>query len=828
MAAPALGAPPPAGSLREESPTRGIELPTRPMAGDPDAAMIETAAASLAFLQGPMLELVHVELDEGSRGGAGDALFFAQGQQRWGLHFGTGFGLQFLKPPAAFDFDGDATTRETAVKLSYGLAFGAGPAAIGFSGEHFFADHDKRLDGFDSLSLSAASRPFRWLSVGVAVHDVLGQRANFVDVRQSVDGELAVRPLGHGSFEVAAGARWDERTDLVDPRVRVQLAPVAGVVLRVGAELAQRFLPTATDPSPASRTTDVRLVAGIELDLERWGVGFSGFASTAGASGRPLGFATVLRASAERFPALWVPPRRVVRVVPVRPRDEHGTVALLLRLEALGEDPRVSAVLLDLSRFDAPLATMEELRGAIGRLRQAGKKTLAFLGNAPTRLYFLAAACDRVVLDPAADLDLSGVAAEQLYWKLLLDRAGIRAEFVQVGEFKSAPEALQRERPSEPAREMTEGLVRGLGAELARVLSGDRKVDGARAATLLSGGPYAAPDALRAGLVDATLRRDELDGALAGLLGGPVQLEEEPLPPRRPGAFSRPRVAVVLVEGNIVDEEPEAARVTGGFVTAHVLVDLLDDLAADPRVRAVVLRVASPGGAVLASDRIARAVERLRQRKPIVASFSEVAASGGYYVAAPASAIFTPRTALTGSIGIFGGKLEVSRLLDALGIHVETFGQRSRSLLGSLFRGYDDEQRAALHRLLSSHYATFIDVVARGRHLAPERVEALARGRVWLGAEAAENGLADRAGGLLDAIGDAVRRAHLERDDVEVEVLPEPRNVRELKQLIADEAFGRTLAALPGPLRAALVSMAPLWSDGTQVLARMPFELVVR
>ena len=790
--------------------------------------MIETSAATLAFLQGPMLELVHVELAEGARGGAGDAVFVAQGHQRWGLRFGTGFGLQFLKPPAAFDFDGDATTRETAVKLSYGFALGAGPAAIGFSGEHFFADHDKRLDGFDTLSLSASSRPFRWLSLGVAVHDVLGQRANFVDVRQSVEGELALRPFGHGSFEVAAGARWEERTDLVDPRIRLQLAPIAGVVLRVGAELAQRFLPTATDPAPANRATDVRVVAGVELDLERWGVGFAGFASTAGASGRPLGWATVLRASSERYPALWVPPRRVVRVVPVRPSGEHETVALLLRLEALGEDPRVSAVLFDLSRFDAPLATMEELRGVIGRLRRAGKKTLAFLGNAPTRLYLLAAACDRVVLDPAADLDLSGVAAEQLYWKLLLDRAGVRAEFVQVGEFKSAPEALMRERPSEPAREMTEGLVRGLGAELARVLAADRKLDAARAGGLLSGGPYAASDALRAGLVDATLRRDELDGALAGLLGGPILLEDEPLPPRRPAAFSRPRVAVVLVEGNIVDEEPEAARVTGGFVTAHVLVDLLEELAGDPRVRAVVLRVASPGGSVLASDRIARAVERVRARKPIVASFAEVAASGGYYVAAPASAIFTPRTALTGSIGIFGGKIEVSRLLDALGVHVETFGPRSRSLLGSLFRGYDDEQRAALHRLLAAHYATFIDVVARGRHLAPARVEELARGRVWLGAEAAENGLADSPGGLLDAIGDAVRRAHLGRDDVEVEVLPEPRNVRELKQLLVEETLGRAVAALPVPLRAALGAMAPLWAEGTQVLARMPYELVVR
>jgi protease-4 len=828
---------PPEGSLTAESPTRGIEVPTRQLAGDPEAANLETNAAQLSFLQNQHLQLLHVDLEEGARGGAGDALFLAQGSSRWGFRFGSGLGLSYLRPPKAFDFDRDPTTGEHSVKLIYGFSAGHGPVGFGFGGEHFFASSDKRLDGFDTFSLSVALRPSRFVSMGIAVHDLFGQRANYVEVGQNFEAEVALRPLGRSSLELAGAIRYDGRTDTYDPRGRISLSPFPGVVLRAAAEVVRRVFEFDAVLLPvivpvAGKTTDVRLTAGVEIDLENFGVGMAGFASTSKAAGRSLGYAAMLRWSSERYPAVRVAHGVALRITPLPPKDQAETIALLLRLRAIITDPRVSAVVLDLSRFDGPIATMEELRAIVGELHRAGKRTLAFLGNSGTRLYHLASACSAVVIDPAADLDLVGAEAQQVFFKALLDRVGVRADFLQVGEFKSAPAMLMREQSSEPARQMTTELVASLNDILASTIAADRKLLPARAVELLRGGPYSARAALAAGLVDSVARRDELAAPLSKLLEGEVRIEDEPLPPRRPTSFTLPHIAVVLVEGNILDEEPELGRIAGSNTAdSHTLVSTLDELARDRRVRGVVLRVSSPGGAVLASDRIARAVERLAAKKPLVASFAEVAASGGYYVAAPAQTIYSLRSTVCGSIGIFGGKIEISKLLDLLGINVETYGGSPRALLGSPFFPYSEDARKALMLVLEEHYRQFIDVVARGRHLSTARVQELARGRVYTGIQALPLGLVDRIGGLGDALADVTKRTGLPADEIEVVVEPEPRNVRELKQLLADEAFGRSglSAVVPASLRGVFLHLAQLGlGGGNRVWARMPYDLVIR
>lgn len=444
----------------------------------------------------------------------------------------------------------------------------------------------------------------------------------------------------------------------------------------------------------------------------------------------------------------------------VGPSSRLPTNLLKVRklVSALARDGRRDGLLLVIEPLEVGWATAEAIRDTIAPLREAGKQTLAYLprGGGPKELY-VALACDRIVIAPPASLVTPGLSASGTYLGRLLERLGIRFERFARREYKTAYENFERDTMSEGQRFQLTAIVAGLGRQLDEALAA-RSMP---ARAVLEERGWA--DALwleQQGFVAARLYEDELPRFL-GLdakkerfvpAGAYLVHAQRRLLPR----IVRPmQVAVIPVHGII--GEGSGPGGTDKVVAALRLATM------DPKTKAVVLHVDSPGGSALGSDLVHREVEKLAARKPVVASFGNVAASGGYYVAAPTHAIVARPSTVTGSIGVIAARPSISGLLGKLGVERETVGDAPHETLFDVARPLEDASRAVLEREIDVSYGRFVDVVASGRHRQAAEIEPLARGRVYLGKAASELGLVDGLGGLPEAI-ERARALALQRD----------------------------------------------------------------
>jgi protease-4 len=489
----------------------------------------------------------------------------------------------------------------------------------------------------------------------------------------------------------------------------------------------------------------------------------------------------------------------VVRLAP--PLDEQRISALPFQrdaawslldvldlLETAASDPQVDGVLLRLSGAPRGWSKLMSVRRALERVRAAGKPVAAWGERLAPEDLFVASAATKLWLPPSGSIFLVGLRAQSFFLRGLLDQLGVDADVVRVGGFKTAAEALVRERMSPEAREQGEALLDDLYRELVDAVARGRGLAPERVRELIDGGPWAARAAVEAGLADACLYPDELEPALERLTPVPPPERAGPRRVRRvegalyaalrghdagwqPLAGDAPRVAYVVAGGLI-----HGGR---GFlgIGSEALRALLERLRQDAAVRAVVLRLTSPGGDATASDVLWRAIRVARRDKPIVASLGDVAASGGYYLASAADAVFAEAASVTGSIGVVGGKLHFERLLAKLGMATDAVERGARAGLMSASRGFTPEERGAVRAEMQAVYDTFVDRVAEGRGLAREAVERAAAGRVWSGARARELGLVDALGGPLEALREARRLAGL-RDDERAVVELHPRRPR--------------------------------------------------
>jgi protease-4 len=478
-----------------------------------------------------------------------------------------------------------------------------------------------------------------------------------------------------------------------------------------------------------------------------------------------------------------VPERARRPALPGRPAP-LPLLALREGLAAAGADPRVEGVLVTLRGTPLSLARGAALRRALAGVRAAGKPVVVYAERLGSEALYLASAASRVFVPEAGSVALLGVRFETFFVRELLDRLGVRADVVRVGEWKSAAEGLVRRGMSEAQREQLEALAEDLYGVLVDGIAEGRGLSPERVRALVDGGPHRPRAACEAGLVDACLFPDEVEAELARLAGRPPEPGAEPdvalveLPAYsafrvRRGALrapfaDAPRLAYVVASG------PIRSGPGPGGVASDAYRALLRRLERDDAVRAVVLRIESPGGDALASDLLWRSVRRLAAAKPVVASMGDVAASGGYYVAAAAHAIHAEAATLTGSIGVVGGKLDLEELFRRVGVAQEGVERGARAGLLSPGRALSPEDRAAVRGELRAVYDLFLDRVAEGRGLAREAVHAVARGRVWSGRRALDAGLVDALGGPLEALADARRRAGL-GDDARVSVDVWPR-----------------------------------------------------
>jgi protease-4 len=425
-------------------------------------------------------------------------------------------------------------------------------------------------------------------------------------------------------------------------------------------------------------------------------------------------------------------------------------------------DRSVRGMVISLGNPGLSWAQADELRARIAALEAAGKPVLVYLtGSAGNVSYYVATSASEIAMHPAGDLELVGLSSEMMYLRGLLDWVGVEPQFVRDAEYKSAVEQYTRTEPSPPSLEQADALLDDTFHALVTGIAGGRNKTPEEVQKWIDDGPWTAEAAKSAGLVDDLLYPDEVQKKLEALHGGGVTLPDLAHTPQPHSPWEDPsQIAVIYVDGAIVGGPSSPGGLFSGAVTgSDTTVAALRQAGHDDQIRAIVLRIDSPGGSSFASDEIWRAVDQVRESgKPVVVSMGGVAASGGYYVASGADAIWAEPTTITGSIGVFSGKMVVNGVLDRLGIDVTTLSRGRNATVQSATEPWDDTQRAKMQEMVDETYGQFKGKVSDGRHLTPEEVEAIARGRVWSGQRAAENGLVDHLGGFEDAIADARTR----------------------------------------------------------------------
>ncbi len=496
--------------------------------------------------------------------------------------------------------------------------------------------------------------------------------------------------------------------------------------------------------------------------------------------------------------------------------------SLTQAIDHAGHDPAVKGLLLRVGSIDTGWARAAELREALVRFRRSGKPSWAHLEGAGNLEYFVATGCQKIAVSPTALLDVSGLAAEVTFFKGTLEKVGIQAQFEGVGKYKNAPNQFTETGFTEPHREQMEALVGSLFDSYVRAIADGRGLAPAAVRELVDEGPFDAVHAKAAGLVDELLYRDQVEGRI----GAPQRIEPGRYvrSTRGFGFDSRPQIAVVYVVGTITGGESQGNPLVAGLAGADTVIQGLREAAADDAVRAVILRVDSPGGSGSASDAIWREVALVRHRKPVVVSMGDTAASGGYYVSMGADAIVAERGTITGSIGVFSGKFSMAGLYAKLGLSEGVVQRGRHARLFSSSEPWNEEERAKVRQLNRVFYDTFVAKAAEGRRKTPAEIEAVAQGRVWTGEDALKAGLVDRLGGLDAAVAVAREKARLGPQELRLVVFPERKGLIEtLMERQDEDVLSRVLGARAGSLVQAVHTLA----DGGPI-ARLPFEITVR
>jgi protease-4 len=806
-----------------QSPSRGVRLPFPAVSLGDDASGVDVNPAGLGFVRGLDAQILGTSLSAGV-GGSGEALYVASpiiGP------FSLGLGVQHIATQTLGTLRFDDYAR-----LSLSAAFAPSDRfSFGLSVHSHFSDL-AGLGDFTTLDLGLLWRPGRWISLGAAVQDLTTPRVGVLSLHRAWVLGMGLRPGTERVF-VGADVRIEEVARRVDPVFRVALEPVRGLLLGGSVEVRDRDL-----------RTEVTAQLGLTWRFDLSGTplrGALGYSSWLERGFGHDGFTVQGRFYRAREAALPEPTGRFVKVhlkggIPEQAappslftvEEARWTTARALDLlRAALRDERVAGVVVAFDEVSIGLAQAEEIRAALLRLRRAGKRVFAHLNGASNATYLAATGAERVYLSPVTTLNIVGFASSVVFLRGLLDKVGVLPEFVAEGKYKSAPEQFTRKSMSDPARAARLAFLGDAYDRLVATVAEARRKPLEQVRTIVDRAPLTARDAVREGLADGVAYLDQLEKILKKERIRVAYLPD-PGAPARSRWSGYPRVAVVHVEGTIAEGksfvDPIFRRKVAG---ADTIAEAIRRARLDRRVRAVVLRVNSPGGSMGASERIWREVVETRKVKPVVASFGNIAASGGYYVAAPANEIFADPTTLTGSIGVFFGKFSLSGLFGKLDLAAETVRRGKRADLLSLARPWTDEERRVIRRLVRDAYGQFVDRVSQGRRLGSARVDAVAKGRIWSGAAALRHKLVDRLGGLDEAIERAKELAGISPDErVALVELPRPgffaRLLRRLRgggAEAAARAAGVALHAVSSPL---------LYLRPGEPWAILPFEIDLR
>ncbi len=518
------------------------------------------------------------------------------------------------------------------------------------------------------------------------------------------------------------------------------------------------------------------------------------------------------------------------------------TLEVATALQTAAEDPAIRGIYMNVGNMGGMgYAQTEELRSELLKFKKSGKFIVAYNDYYTQGTYWLSSVADKVFVNPEGSVDWRGVAANVLFFKNMLDKLGIHVDVVRHGAFKSAVEPYIMNGMSQASRLQMEHLVEGLWNVMVDDVAASRGVAAEDLRRWADGLEIPDADAaVEKGLVDGKAYADDINGLLDWMCEGndpaAFTASEEGhdeaatisisdyimLHQGSTGKYSHNRIAVIYADGQIVDGESYSENIGG-----DTLAEQIREARTDDNVKAVVLRVNSPGGSALASETIWHEAALCRERKPFVVSMGDAAASGGYYISSPADVILADRTTQTGSIGVFGLLLNAGDALqNKLGITVDVVKSAPSADMGSIVRGITPAERRLLEGQIERTYSTFVGHVAEGRNMSVAAVDSIGQGRVWLGADAASNGLVDGIGNLSDAIALAADRAGIETDYMVYEITGEEDAFRKLMSLFAAKAGTAVTATENGideAIRAYGEVRSMLGHDG--IMARAPFIL---
>ncbi len=720
----------------------------------------------------------------------------------------AGFTLSYLRvgdiyDPAARDFAGAYMNIATIAK---GFIFGN---VLGLGGAYSFsAGASEGYDRYRSFTAGAVLRPVRFVSFGYALRDMNEPRVGEGTTPGSEVYSVSVRPYGERlSISFDAARRYGQRFDRDELYIAADLRLPCDIMLFAGITPGRKFSAGALVP------IDFEGPRGSTLILD--------YFNAAGAHGSPRAAAYGIALTAAKYRDAVTAAKGVLAIRFAERMNEieeerilgearpsfHDMIAVL---DEAATDPSVAAVVLKIDGMPLGFAQVQEARAAIKRFRASGKKVYAALASMGNKEYYLAAAADEVCLAPNSPFAITGLVAEVYFFKGLMDRAGVRFESISKGKYKSFNEPFTRESMSEAHRENLTELLSDLNTQYLDDIGADRGLPRAAIESLFARG-FLVPDEAKSGrFVDEVAYPSELEKRLVN--DGPgvkriVRMAEYIARKRRLVDWGPvPAIAVVHVTGSIIRGEERRSGLLGPNATGdESFRKMLEQVFGDTSVRAVVIRVNSGGGSATASDFMWHALLEMKKKynKPLVFSFGNIAASGGYYIACTGDKIFSGGGTVTGSIGVVMGKVNLVKLYATLGVSKDVIKMSEFADIFDESRELSTRERELLQKAVDFTYRGFTEKVVKGRGISKDNIPGVAEGRVFAGSRAKERALVDSIGGLVAAIEYAKKVAGIER---RCRVLHLPSRRSSVVEMLGSATAGDALAAIE-PIRNALQNL---------------------
>ncbi len=718
-----------------------------------------------------------------------------------GLSTGRGLNLYYLRTYQS-DWAGDDAFFLAVPNGGFGVEFATANANTTFtrytlSGGHHLGhalylgtsyswinSDDKTYDAFHSLSFGLMYRR-RYLSIGAMARDLNQPKLLGEKLGRTYDLGLAIRP-GTWRTTLSIDMQKIQGVEGVDLRYALEVRPIRELMLR------------------GTLNSDLSFDVRFGINIGNWGIGTGNTFNENREAQTGVGYFYFSNIPTTK----QLPRRRIFLDLQMRSLKEILPIAKF--------DKDIAGILVRINGSSYGMAALQEMADAILDFRESGRVVLCYLTNCSTGDYIVASTCDGILIHPSAEVRLIGLRTERSFYKGALDMLGIRANLERIGKYKSASEALTRKEMSEAQREIQNAILDDLYEQLIDIIADGRGWTPEEVKKHIDAGPYTARQAFAAELVDRLVYEDELTEVVTELTDGRTDLISaseyaESSIHTQDWQVPQPKIAIIEAKGLMVTGDSFIDPFTGTQVMgADTIVSAIQEAKDDDSIKAVVLRIDSGGGLVVAADIIWRALVQLTAVKPLVVSMGDVAASGGYYIAAPANMIVAEPGTITGSIGVISGKYSLKGLYEKLGIQKEILKRGEHADFYTDYGDYPPSEQKIIQKQIKEIYDDFITKVALGRsELTTAEVDKLGRGRIWSGRQAKENGLVDELGGLNLALAIAQEYAGLQEKTIEITRFP--------KQAWVSQLFGN-LQVLAAPL----YQVGSKGTDGENKLARLP------